>query len=95
MLIADHINLLGANPLVGPNDDSLGPRFPDMTEAYDPAYREVARAQALKPDFQVSNTSAPAIAEICTRLDGLPLAIELAAARIKLLPPPALLRASI
>jgi predicted ATPase/class 3 adenylate cyclase/DNA-binding CsgD family transcriptional regulator len=51
----------------------------------------IARAQALQPDFQVSNTSAPAVAEICTRLDGLPLAIELAAARIKLLPPPALL----
>ncbi len=51
----------------------------------------IARAQALKPDFQVSNASAPAVAEICTRLDGLPLAIELAATRIKLLPPPALL----
>jgi len=51
----------------------------------------IARAQALKPDFQVSTVSAPEVAEICTRLDGLPLAIELAAARITLLPPPALL----
>ena len=47
----------------------------------------VERARALKPDFEVTNESAPAVAEICVRLDGLPLAIELAAARIKMLPP--------
>src|SRR5947209_5219749 len=50
------------------------------------------RAQALKPDFRGTEGNARTIAEICVHLDGLPLAIELAAARIKLLPPQALLR---
>jgi predicted ATPase/DNA-binding CsgD family transcriptional regulator len=49
------------------------------------------RAQAFKPDFQVNSTNVQAIAQICVHLDGLPLAIELAAARIKLLPPRTLL----
>ncbi|HEU5370179.1 MAG TPA: adenylate/guanylate cyclase domain-containing protein, partial [Ktedonobacterales bacterium] len=51
----------------------------------------IARALAVKPEFEVTNTNAPAVAEICTRLDGLPLAIELAAARIKHFPPHTLL----
>jgi purine-nucleoside phosphorylase len=48
MLIADHINLLGGNPLVGPNDDRVGPRFPDMSEAYDAGLRSLARAVAVE-----------------------------------------------
>jgi predicted ATPase/Tfp pilus assembly protein PilF len=51
----------------------------------------VERARAVKPDFSITNESAPAVAEICVRLDGLPLAIELAAARITMLPPKAML----
>jgi predicted ATPase/transcriptional regulator with XRE-family HTH domain len=51
----------------------------------------VQRAQAVKPDFQLTSTNAHTIAEICVRLDGLPLAIELAAVRIRLFPPHALL----
>jgi purine-nucleoside phosphorylase len=46
VLISDHINLQGQNPLTGPNDDSLGPRFPDMSEAYCKRWRKVARAAA-------------------------------------------------
>jgi len=46
MLISDHINLMGANPLVGPNDERFGARFPDMTMAYSPRLRQAAREAA-------------------------------------------------
>ncbi|MEI9994441.1 MAG: purine-nucleoside phosphorylase [Rhizomicrobium sp.] len=47
MIVEDHINFSGRNPLVGPNDDSFGPRFPDMSHAYDPELR-VRLAQAAR-----------------------------------------------
>jgi predicted ATPase/class 3 adenylate cyclase len=73
--------------------------LPEPERATDPAalirYDSVAlfvrRATAVAPGFRLTGEDGPAVAELCRRLDGLPLAIELAAARVKLLPPPALL----
>ena len=48
VLISDHINLQGANPLTGPNDEKFGGRFPDMTTAYDKKFRAIAAAEAAK-----------------------------------------------
>jgi purine-nucleoside phosphorylase len=48
VLIADHINLLGENPLTGPNAEELGPRFPDMSRVYDDELRDIAREVALQ-----------------------------------------------
>jgi purine-nucleoside phosphorylase len=53
MLIADHINLLGDSPLIGANDDRLGPRFPDMSAPYDAELRAMARAVAAEQGIAV------------------------------------------
>ena len=53
MIISDHINNMGGNPLIGPNDDRLGVRFPDMSEAYNKSLRELARSTAEKISLKV------------------------------------------
>ncbi|WP_448206845.1 purine-nucleoside phosphorylase [Azospirillum sp. sgz302134] len=54
MAISDHLNLLGANPLTGPNDDAFGPRFPSMTDAWDPALRALLRRKALERNIDLT-----------------------------------------
>ena len=54
VLISDHINLQGSNPLAGPNQDQLGPRFPDMSEAYSRAFRKIAKEVAEELCIHVS-----------------------------------------
>jgi purine-nucleoside phosphorylase len=48
VVISDHLNLQGVNPLIGPNEERFGPRFPDMTQAYWKPYREIALAEAAR-----------------------------------------------
>ena len=76
-------------PLALPDRQHLPPL--EMLSQYEAIALFIQRAQAVKPDFQLTTATAPAVAEICARLDGLPLAIEQAAARSKLFPPQALL----
>lgn len=73
-----------------PSEGRRGPS-PDVLTQYEAVALFIERAVAVNPGFRVTNDNAAAIAAICVRLDGLPLAIELAAARIKLLPPQAML----
>ena len=77
-------------PLALPDPQHLPPELAHLAQ-YEAVRLFIERAQAVKADFAVTNKNAPAVAEICARLDGLPLAIELAAARVKLFPPQALL----
>ena len=53
MLITDHINSFGTNPLIGPNDEQYGPRFPDLTHAYDLEYQELVKKVASDLDLSL------------------------------------------
>ena len=77
-------------PLALPDPTVLPPL--EVLTQYEAVRLFVERAKAVKGDFEITNESAPAVAEICARLDGLPLAIELAAARVRLLPPQKMLQ---
>jgi predicted ATPase len=77
------------SPLALPNLTQL-PALEPLSQ-YAAVVLFIERALAVRPDFTVTNDNAPAVAELCVRLDGLPLAIELAAARIRLLTPQAML----
>ena len=53
MIISDHINLMGANPLIGPNEDRFGPRFPDLTSTYDPELQSLVIEEAKAMDIDL------------------------------------------
>lgn len=64
-VIEDHINLMGVNPLIGPNDESLGPRFPDMYAPYDPAYIREVEAVALAAGIRLHRSVYSAMTGPC------------------------------
>ena len=76
-------------PLRLPDPDNLPP-FAQLSQ-FEAVALFIERARSVRPDFEITNDNAPAVAEICIRLDGLPLAIELAAARIRIFSPQAML----
>ena len=86
-IAAEHA--LPVPPLALPDPQSLPPL--EALSRYEAVTLFAERARAVAPSFAVTDENAPAVAELCVRLDGLPLAIELAAARVKMLPPQALL----
>ena len=65
VLISDHINLQGLNPLTGPNDEQCGPRFPDMTHAYDGKFRELALAEGRRIGINLGEGVYAALAGPC------------------------------
>ena len=77
-------------PPLGVPDPKHLPDFEQLS-TYESVALFIERAMAVRPDFAVSGANAPAVAEICVRLDGLPLAIELAAARVRVLSPQAIM----
>lgn len=78
-------------PPLGLPDPERPPRDVRTLSGYEAVAYFVERARAVKPDFRLTGENAPAVTEICARLDGLPLGIQLAAARVKLLSPEAVL----
>src|SRR5262249_53952334 len=62
VVLRDHINLQGVNPLCGPNDERFGPRFPDMTAAYDRAFREIALAKGRQLGIDLAEGTYAALA---------------------------------